>query len=291
MQAIGAPGDPLYGAREMSGYAREMARRGEEARAIGIFAGVVTLGAQQAAQCAGPCWRSLTPEGRLRLARLIRRQATPAISAWLAEWMEECAGREFAEVGRTVAALPRNSREHPLLPPEIEIGDQGWDHRLAYAGFTEWRDSLDLEREEPHTLAISIAGEILLSQLDVVALQLTDRGADLTTVHAAMHAAIRRPWALGYVLGVAHATLGASGLASGDDGFTDAITSVHLQVYGRVASADMIHLSRTAQRSPDFALGATAGREETESFYGGADRVIGLAAWLSQRLVGGDARR
>lgn len=291
VQAIGAPGDPLYGAREMSGYAREMARRGDEARAIGMFAGVVVLGASPAVHCAGPCWRSLTPEGRFRLARLLRRQATPAISGWLAEWMEECAGREFVEVARTVAALPRNAREHPLLPAEIEIADQGWDHRLAYAGFTEWRDSLDLEREEPHTLAISVAGEILLSQLDVVTLQLADRGAGLTAMHAVIHAAIRRPWALGYVLGVAHATLGASGVASGDDGFTDAVTSVHLQAYGRVASADMIHLSRTAQRSPDFALGATAGREDAESFCDGADRVVGLAAWLSQRLIGGDAHR
>lgn len=282
-----APGDPLYRARELAGYAREAARRGEEGRAIGLFAGVIALGAPYAVHCAGPCWRSLTPEGRRRLARLLRQQATPAIAAWLTGWMEECAGSEFAEVAKTIATLPRNAHAHPLLPAELELPDQGWDHRLAYAGFDAWRGSLDLEQEAPLTVAMAVAGEILLSQLNVVALQLAERGAD----PAALHAAIRRPWVLGYVLGVAYATLGASGVARGEDGFTDAVTWIHRRVYGRVASADLLHLSRTAQRSPEFDAGARAGRDDTEDFYGETEQVIGLAAWLSQRLVGGGAGR
>lgn len=281
------PGDPLHGARELAGYAREAARRGEEARAIGLFAGVVVLGAPFAAHCAGPCWRSLAPQGRVRLARLIRRQATPSIGGWLAEWMEECAGSEFAEVAKTVAALARHAGAHPLVPVELEPSNEEWDHRRAYKGFNAWRDSLHLEQEAPPTVAVAVAGEILLSQLNVVTLQLTDRGADV----AALHAALRRPWALGYVLGVAYATLGASGVARGEDSFTDAVTWIHRRVYGRMASADLLHLSRTAQRSPDFDEGARAGRDDTASFFGEVEQVLGLAAWLSQRLVGGDASR
>lgn len=273
------PGDPLFGARELAGHARAQAREGAESRAVGLFAGIALLGAAHALECAGPCWRALTPNGRRRLARLLRPQAHAGIAEWLTEWSEECAGREFAEVVRTLAAIPRNSRVHPLVPEGAMPRSPAYDHRIVYQRFTATKESLDLERESPPTVAIAIAGEILLSQLNVVAMHLAASGGDV----ASMRLLLRHPWGLGYIMGVASEALDRCGVAQQSDEHAGATVELHRAVLGRIASLDLVHLSRQASRSPEFERGLAAGGADTITFWSDERPVTSLANWLVER--------
>jgi hypothetical protein len=106
----GSDDEPLAGVRELAGFARTLARDGDDLRAGSIFGGMVQLGDRRIIDCLGPCWRSLSPEGRKRLASHVRGSCYAAALEWMIDWMEECEGDEFGAVAGSFAAAPTASR-------------------------------------------------------------------------------------------------------------------------------------------------------------------------------------
>lgn len=106
--------DPMIGVRELTGWARDFARKGEEPRATAIYAGLALLGDRRVLESIGPCWRGISKEKRPLLAQGVAGRTHAALIDWLMGWLEECEGGEFGVVAAALARIPTYTQ-----PPEV----------------------------------------------------------------------------------------------------------------------------------------------------------------------------
>ena len=97
--------DPLTGVRECLRLVDHFTAA-EEWRAASILAGLVLLGDRRVIDLVGPCWRPLSPDGRLLLAGWVGGRSYAAIADWLTEWLLDCEANEFGGVAGTLGNMP-----------------------------------------------------------------------------------------------------------------------------------------------------------------------------------------
>ncbi len=104
-------GDPLTGVRHLIAHA---AGADSEARRVAILSGLLLLGDQRVLDLLGPCWRGLSPEGRVRLSRMTPPYLHDSLIEWFLGWLEDCEGAEFGAVAGALIRMGRAASGQPV---------------------------------------------------------------------------------------------------------------------------------------------------------------------------------
>ena len=99
--------DPLFGVRQLLGFANQHASDGDEHVAVSILMGLLLIGDRRVTEELRNCWRMLSAEGRATLSHMEGVRLYATVIDWLIDWLEDCEGDEF---GAVAAALVRSSQ-------------------------------------------------------------------------------------------------------------------------------------------------------------------------------------
>jgi hypothetical protein len=151
-------------------------------------------------------------------------------------------------------------------------------YRAAYDAFRQWVGAR-IDSESKTDLAYAIGGGVVGPQLTAAEELFEDGGKGSDALRRLM----RKPWALGYLRGVALGAVGRCELSRDSHDANAVAAEIHRLGLGRVASEDVVHLSNSASKKSEFREGLLCGGRDILAFGDGEEQARALFDWIDEQ--------